>query len=464
MSDLLAALFPRRAARADLSQLAGELWLGDPAFVESFLREAHAEARGLRLLALGASRGVQDDTPGFVVVDGVAHIAVRGPIVPSVPSWAEDMGLRITGSANTRIALSRAIANEAVKSIMLDIDSPGGAVSGLKALADEIAAADAVKPVFAHASGVGALSAAYWAGAGARRFTIEHTARGGSIGVLAMVEDTSAAAEKAGVKVHAVRFGKFKGEGMPGVPVSEATIGHLQEWVDAVGGMFVQAVAAGRGLDADHVRTEIAIGRAWSAEQAVALKLFDAVETQEAAHAAATIAGAQPDDDGEPAPAARAASQEGSMSEEELKALQARLAELETKVAAADADKAKAEALAEANAAQLAAVHEEQKSTIIAEAQAKGQIVPATLEAQKRLAAAYGADVDGFRKVVAAYPVITRAEPQSQPVTQTPDPTAASSADKAEIAGRFGMGEAELFGQGDVAFSFTSLNGKRGDA
>ena len=107
MSDLLAALFPRRAARAALSQLAGDLWLGDPSFVESFLREAHAEARGLRLLALGAIRTVKDDAPGYVVVDGVAHIAMRGPILPSVPQFAVDLGLELRNEETYGIFLYR---------------------------------------------------------------------------------------------------------------------------------------------------------------------------------------------------------------------------------------------------------------------------------------------------------------------------------------------------------------------
>ena len=56
-----------------------------------------------------------------------------------------------------------AVADESARAIVLDIDSPGGSVGGIEALADQVYNARGIKPVVAFANGNMA-SGAYWVG------------------------------------------------------------------------------------------------------------------------------------------------------------------------------------------------------------------------------------------------------------------------------------------------------------
>jgi len=71
------------------------------------------------------------------------------------------------------------LADPRVRGIVLDIDSPGGEAAGLFDLADRIAAARAIKPIWAVANDA-AFSAAYALAASASCVTLTRTAGVGS--------------------------------------------------------------------------------------------------------------------------------------------------------------------------------------------------------------------------------------------------------------------------------------------
>ncbi len=81
-------------------------------------------------------------------------------------------------------------ANDSVKGIVLDIDSPGGEASGTSILSDAIKSASARKPVIAHINDGMAASAAMWIASSASEiYASQTTDKFGSIGVYTSLAD-----------------------------------------------------------------------------------------------------------------------------------------------------------------------------------------------------------------------------------------------------------------------------------
>jgi signal peptide peptidase SppA len=193
------------------------------------------------------------------------------------------------GRGTSVVELRRSFANavQDVKagelgSIMLLVDSPGGSVSGVDTLAQDIrnAVADGV-PVVAYADDQMA-SAAYWIGSQASEVYAGRTAAVGSIGVYSVLTDSSRAAENAGYKVHLVKAGQYKGTGADGVPVSTEALQAMSGEVAAYYEAFTEAVAKGRKGKLTRSRVaELADGRVHVGPAAAELGLVDGIATAE---------------------------------------------------------------------------------------------------------------------------------------------------------------------------------------
>jgi signal peptide peptidase SppA len=171
-----------------------------------------------------------------------------------------------------------AVDDSQVGAIVIDVDSPGGTVSGVDELSAEIHAARGTKPIVAVANSLAA-SAAYWIATAADELVVTPTGEVGSIGVLAAHEDASGWYEQQGVKPTLISAGKYKTEGNPYEPLSEEGRAHLQERVDEYYDMFVKAVARNRGVGVQAVRDGFGEGRVVGAKQAKALGMVDRIET-----------------------------------------------------------------------------------------------------------------------------------------------------------------------------------------
>lgn len=208
--------------------------------------------------------------------DGILILELRGVLMKFVGSLMEG-----TSTVFARRMLRAAVADDDVHAIMLRIDSPGGTVSGTELLAAEVMAAARVKPVYAYLEDLGA-SAAYWIASQTSRIAANPTALIGSIGTFGVVWDMSGAAAQAGIKVHVIRAGAFKGAGEPG---TEVTPGQLAEWqrlVNQLNDHFVAGVSQGRKLPPATVRG-LADGRLHLAKDAQELGLIDVVQSFDAA-------------------------------------------------------------------------------------------------------------------------------------------------------------------------------------
>lgn len=218
--------------------------------------------------------------PLYIVENGIAIVSIDGQITKGESSFGG------ASSVRTRQAIRKAVQDESVKAIMLHIDSPGGTVAGTQELADDVAKAGAMKPIAAHADDLMA-SAAYWVGTQASFLSVNSTGFVGCIGAMAVVEDSSDAAEKMGFKVYLVTSDggeEYKGAFSPGVPVTEKHLAYLKGQLNDLNEFFLQAVARGRKMSVDDVR-KIADGRDWIGATAKQMGLVDDVMSFEQAMA-----------------------------------------------------------------------------------------------------------------------------------------------------------------------------------
>ncbi len=172
----------------------------------------------------------------------------------------------------------QALNDPGIESIIIDVDSPGGSVSGVPELADEIYDARSKKKVVAVANAQSA-SAAYWIGSAAQELVVTPSGEVGSVGVWTAHQDYSKFMEMNGINVSLISAGKYKTEGHPYGPLDDEARAAIQSSVDAYYDLFVKAVAKHRGAKAADVRNGFGQGRMVSAHEAVSQGMADRVAT-----------------------------------------------------------------------------------------------------------------------------------------------------------------------------------------
>lgn len=135
-----------------------------------------------------------------------------------------------------------------VERIVLDIDSPGGTVTGVEETANLIRSLS--KPTLAYTDTEMA-SAAYWIGSAADRLVSSPSASVGSIGVFMAVPDFSKAYEDSGVKMVVIKSGKYKAAGVEGLSLTEEQLANFQEEIDGIHAEFKSAVRQKRRMARD---------------------------------------------------------------------------------------------------------------------------------------------------------------------------------------------------------------------
>lgn len=208
----------------------------------------------------------------------VAILPLRGVIANRMNLMSEISGG--TSSEQFGAIFDAMMANDAVKAIIFDVDSPGGAVSGTAELAAKIFAARGRKPIIAHVNATCA-SAAYWIASAADEIVVTPTGVVGSIGVLAVHEDVSGALEKAGIRKTIISAGELKAEGNPYEALGNEARGRIQARIDSAYGMFVGDVAKHRRVSEARVRDGFGRGDTVDARAAVAEGMADRVGTLE---------------------------------------------------------------------------------------------------------------------------------------------------------------------------------------
>lgn len=212
----------------------------------------------------------------FSQQDSVGVITIKGPLV-NRDSWINAF-LGVTSYADIRRAMVHAAESPDVKSILLDVDSGGGAVSGMFDTAELIKSIDKVKPVHAFTDGVMA-SAALALGVSGRKVGASRTAVVGSLGVLATHMEYSEALKKEGVGATVLRAGKYKALVNSIEPLTSDAKAQAMEQLQATYDVFLEHVRDQREPKAtlDSFDKRAGQGREFVGESAVKAGLVDQV-------------------------------------------------------------------------------------------------------------------------------------------------------------------------------------------
>ena len=241
--------------------------------------ETHLRGEKIDIKSIEAKLGepLNNTHEEIEVRDGVAVIPIHGVIGKRLNLFS-----KISGGVSTELLkrdIEIALSDDSIESILLDIDSPGGAVDGTQELANFIFNSRGTKPIIALANGTMA-SAAYWIGAAAHEvYMSSETTVVGSIGVVATHTDVSKAEEKSGIKTTEIVAGHFKRVTSELAPLTEAGREDLQSKVDFIYSIFVSDVAKFKGVSVETVLEHMADGRVFIGSQSIEAGLVDGVST-----------------------------------------------------------------------------------------------------------------------------------------------------------------------------------------
>lgn len=209
---------------------------------------------------------------------GVAVLPLFGTIFPRANLMTQVSGA--TSAEMFGAQFSALVDDPSVGAIVLDVNSPGGMLTGTPELSTRIFEARGRKPIVAVANHQMA-SAAYWIASAADEIVVPPSGEVGSIGVFSAHQDISKQLEMEGVHVTLISAGKHKTEANPYGPLNEEARAHLQSRVDDAYNWFVESVARNRNVKASTVRDTFGEGRMVKAEQAVSLGMADRLGTLE---------------------------------------------------------------------------------------------------------------------------------------------------------------------------------------
>ncbi|MGE4396227.1 MAG: signal peptide peptidase SppA [Sulfurimonas sp.] len=171
--------------------------------------------------------------------------------------------------------IDEAASNEFVKGILLNVDSPGGAVAPSIEVAYALKRAREKKPVIVYASGTLA-SGSYYASIWADEIIANPGSMVGSIGVIMQGADVSELMGKIGIKSQSVQAGKYKKVGASDREWTEYEINELNKVIQGTYDLFTTDVADARGLDIKK-RDSFANAHIFTAQQAKDVGLIDSV-------------------------------------------------------------------------------------------------------------------------------------------------------------------------------------------
>ncbi len=215
------------------------------------------------------------------VDNGIAVITLRGAVMKYDYCGAP-------GTQSVMKALQQANDNPSLSAIILEIDSPGGAVDGTQQLANAIK--NSKKPVVAYVNGM-MCSAAMWIGSAAsKRIASSNTDTIGSIGTMASWRDAKCYWEKEGVKFHEVYATASTHKNLP---FREAEKGNYESlittWLDPTNEEFISAIQE----NLPNADKAVLNGAAYIAKDAKKKGLIDSIGTFDDAVKAALNLGKQ---------------------------------------------------------------------------------------------------------------------------------------------------------------------------
>ncbi len=162
-----------------------------------------------------------------------------------------------------------------IKGVLLNVNSPGGAVPPSIEISYAIKELQTHKPVIAYASGIMA-SGSYYASIFAKKIIANPGSIVGSIGVIMESADVSELMKTIGVKTQTVKQGTYKEAGTPTRKWTKEERAELETLTKDTYELFVSDVASARGLKTEDAKT-YADAHIFSSKRAKEAGLIDAI-------------------------------------------------------------------------------------------------------------------------------------------------------------------------------------------
>ena len=208
------------------------------------------------------------------VVDGIGTIKISGTLVneysPANRYWGDVSYDEVAAAAYAMAA------DESVKAVILDIDSPGGDANGIERGSSALAALGSVKPVYTFC-GAMMCSAAYWLGAEGKQIWASSLSTVGSIGVVAVHRSFEKAYEKEGIAVTVLRQGQYKMLLNPFEDITPEAKAMMESQMSIIYGMFLGHVSDKRGISVAELASGAGQGQTFLGVQAVKERLVDQI-------------------------------------------------------------------------------------------------------------------------------------------------------------------------------------------
>lgn len=229
-------------------------------FDESFLNEAYFEEEIIL-------EGKSNSQIAVLNVSGVIQGGDGGSVFAPAEYNQQDLLNKIYYAAE----------KNSVKAIVIEIDSPGGAVFETAQIHRALIEMQEQyeKPIYV-SMGSMAASGGYYIAAPADKIFAEPSTLTGSIGVIMESINYSKLAEKYGVDFNTIKSGKHKDIMSPSKEMTTDEREILQSIIDEMYDDFVNVIVDGRGLDEKKVR-EISDGRIYTGRQAKTVGLVDEI-------------------------------------------------------------------------------------------------------------------------------------------------------------------------------------------
>ena len=166
-----------------------------------------------------------------------------------------------------------------IKSVVIRINSPGGAASASQEMYEAVMRLRKAKPVICSMGDVAA-SGGYYTAAACTKIYANRATTTGSIGVITEFPNYQELAKKVGIGQSIIKSGKFKDTGNPARPLTAEEKQLFQGLITNLYNQFVNDIVTGRkeatkGQLTREKLLKLANGRVYTGEQAVQNKLID---------------------------------------------------------------------------------------------------------------------------------------------------------------------------------------------
>lgn len=206
----------------------------------------------------------------YNVIEGVLTIPIQGSLMGDLDINFYGM---VTGYGYVKQAYDRAMQDDTVKEVVLDITSGGGHAYSVLELSEYIRK-NKTKPLYAVCNSL-SCSAAYALAVSADSISAKSSSQIGSIGVAKIHEDYSKNYKNEGIEVTILRKGDKKMQGSYYEPLDEEYKKELDLQLTSMYDSFVALVAESRNLSKEEIYA--LESRVFTGEEALKLGLIDSI-------------------------------------------------------------------------------------------------------------------------------------------------------------------------------------------